>query len=128
MPTQPSSPCELKSNRSNATPTDFRFDDATITASSDLADGSQVGMQFFQDIKKLENRRVSLGYKMALNKSVNVKAKIDSNWNASFFGEYKFGNGLAIQETLSTNFVEDFKTKGFLENSFALGVKIKYDS
>jgi len=85
-------------------------------------------MQFFQDIKKLENRRVSLGYKMALNKSVNVKAKIDSHWNASFFGEYKFGNGLAIQETLSTNFVEDFKTKGFLENSFALGVKIKYDS
>ncbi len=106
----------------------MRFDDATLSASTDLADGSQVGLQFFQDIRKFENRKFTLGYRKALNRSVTVKAKVDSNWNATLFSEYKFGNGLAIQETLATNFVEDFKSKGFLENNFALGIKIKYDS
>ena len=108
--------------------TDFKFDEATMSASTDLQDGTQIGLQACQDFNKMENRRFTFGFRKALNKWFAIKAKIDSNWNGCLFSEYKFGNGIVVQSTVGTNFVDDFRSKGFLNNNFALGVKLKYDS
>jgi hypothetical protein len=98
-----------------------------LSLNSELKDGSQVGLQVFQDLKKTDNRKFTIGFKKAVSKSLAFKTKIDSNFNAALFSEYKVGNGLTIQETIATNFVENYTSKGFLENNFALGIKLKYD-
>lgn len=124
----PSLLCWLISTKKNTSFGDFSFDDATLSASNILKDGSQIGIQLFQDIKNLDNRRLTLGYRKALTKDLTFKAKIDTSMNASVFSEYKCGSGIAVQTTIATNLQDDYRSKGFLENNFALGVKLKYDS
>lgn len=120
--------CQLRRNGKNATPVDFKFDDVTFSGSVDLNDGSQVGIQAFEDLKNADNRKFSLGYKKALNKWVSLKAKFDTKFNVSLYSEYKWGNGVVVQGTVASNCAEDFRSKGFLGNNFALGLKLKYDS
>ena len=126
--TPPSLPCLIIRSRKNAAPSDFNFDDATLSTSTDLKDGSQVGLQIAQDLVKIDNRKFTIGFKKTLSKWLAVKGKLDTNWNASLYSEYKFGNGIVVQSTVASNFVDDFRSKGFLNNNFALGIKLKYDS
>ena len=71
---------------------------------------------------------MAVGFRKALTNYLTVKTKVDSSMNASIFTDYKCGNGLSVQSTVATNFKDDFRSKGFLENNFALGVKLKYES
>jgi len=126
--TQPLLPCRLSRNRKNASFGDFKFDDLTLNLSSNTGSDSQVGLQAFKNLKSNENWRLAVGFKRVINNTFSYKSKFDTDWNAQFYSEYKFDNGVALQSTIASNLFADLKGKGFLGNNFILGAKVKYDS
>jgi len=121
-------PCCLKSHRRNTHFTDWGFDNLDFAVSTDLKDGHQVGVSLHQSLKSTNFGNLQFGYKKALNKDLNLKFKADTAGNAHVFTDYKFSKNLSLLSTVGINVVDTVKEKGFLENPFTLGLKLKYDS
>ncbi len=118
--------CKVNRNRQDSVLTDIKFDSSLVSLGYDLDDETEVGVQFLQDLKRIKNTRISLGFKKVLSSASFFKAKIDSGFNAFAFAGFKFTNGVNFQFSAGTNFTQDFRRKGLLGNNFSLGVKLSY--
>lgn len=121
--------CKLKSGRKDAEGLELlKIDDATLSASLDFTDRSQVGLQLFQSVKNTNIRRLALGYKRPINRDLTLKAKVDTGLNAAVFADYRVSTALGFQTTVAGNLNETKKDNGFLNSAISVGLKIKYDS